>query len=47
MHSERTRSISNASSFLKTKYGYAPVVKIAEKNINTLIPDDRFIFVEP
>jgi len=46
-HSERTQSISNASSYLKTKYGYAPVVKIAEKNANTLIPDDRFIFVEP
>ncbi len=47
MHSEGTQSISNASSFLKTKYGYAPVVKIAQNNANSLIPDDRFIFVEP
>lgn len=48
----RTRSglskeITNITRFLKTKYGAMPVVRAIENDSTSLLPDERFIFVEP
>jgi DNA polymerase-4 len=41
-----SEGLSAAGSFLKTKYGCIPVVRVVEKDANTLVPDERFVFVE-
>jgi DNA polymerase IV len=41
------KGLNDISGFLKTKYGSMPVVRVVEKDTNTLLPDERFIFVEP
>ncbi len=38
---------SDISGFLRTKYGSMPVVRVVENDVSTLLPDERFIFVEP
>ena len=45
--SEFSRGLNDISGFLKTKYGSMPVVKVVENDVSTLLPDERFIFVEP
>ncbi len=47
VRSDVSKGLRDASGFLKTKYGGMPVVRVIEKNVNTLIPDERFVFVEP
>lgn len=42
-----SKEIGNMSSFLKTKYGAMPVVRAIEDDKASLLPDERFIFVEP
>jgi DNA polymerase IV len=39
-------SLNEIGSFLRTKYGCMPVVRVRENDVNTLLPDQRFIFVE-
>ncbi len=41
------KSMKDVSGFLKTKYGDLPLARIARKDGSTLLPDDRFVFVEP
>ena len=42
-----SKGLGDISGFLKTKYGSMPVVRVVENDVNTLLPDERFIFVEP
>jgi DNA polymerase IV len=44
--SDFSRGLNDISGFLKTKYGSMPVVKVVENDVSTLLPDERFIFVE-
>lgn len=41
------KSMKEIRGFLKTKYGSMPLARIARNDSGTLLPDDRFIFVEP
>jgi DNA polymerase IV len=41
------RSMKEVRGFLKTKYGSMPLVRAVRNDSGTLLPDDRFIFVEP
>ena len=45
--SSLSKEITNISGFLNTKYGPGQVVHAIRSTANTLLPDDRFIFVEP
>ena len=42
-----SKEIQNINGFLKTKYGTVPVVRAVQNNSGSLLPDERFIFVEP
>jgi DNA polymerase IV len=46
MRKDFSTSLNEIGSFLRTKYGCMPVVRVRENNVNTLLPDQRFIFVE-
>jgi hypothetical protein len=39
--------MADISGMLKTKYGSIPVGHVVENNTNTLLPDDRYVFVDP
>lgn len=41
------KSMKEIRGFLKTKYGTMPLARVVRNDSNTLLPDDRFIFVEP
>lgn len=41
------RSMKEIRGFLKTKYGSMPLARAVRNDGGTLLPDDRFIFVEP
>ncbi len=41
------KSMKEIREFLKTKYGSMPVARVVRNESRTLLPDDRFIFVEP
>ncbi len=41
------KGIKDVSGFLKTKYGAMPLARAVRNDSGTLLPDDRFIFVEP
>jgi hypothetical protein len=41
------KSMTEVRGFLKTKYGSMPLARVVENDSGTLLPDDRFIFVEP
>jgi DNA polymerase IV len=47
MRQDITARLHDMGSFLKTKYGCMPVVRVRENDMTTLLPDERFIFVEP
>ena len=38
--------LKEMGGFLKTKYGAMPLVRVRENDVNTLLPDERFVFVE-
>lgn len=41
------KSMKEIRGFLKTKYGSMPLARAVRNDGSTLLPDDRFIFVEP
>jgi nucleotidyltransferase/DNA polymerase involved in DNA repair len=41
------KSVADISGMLKTKYGSMQVGHFVEKNTNSLLPDDRYVFVDP
>ncbi|MDD3845188.1 MAG: hypothetical protein PHC90_02370 [Syntrophorhabdaceae bacterium] len=41
------KSMKDIRGFLKTKYGSMPIARVVRNDSGTLLPDDRFIFVEP
>lgn len=41
------KSMKEIRGFLKTKYGSMPLARVVRNDSGTLLPDDRFIFVEP
>jgi len=45
--SDLSKGIKDIRGFLKSKYGAIPVVRAVENNSSSLLPDERFIFVEP
>jgi nucleotidyltransferase/DNA polymerase involved in DNA repair len=47
LRSSLTKSMADISGMLKTKYGSIPVGHVVENNTNTLLPDDRYVFVDP
>jgi nucleotidyltransferase/DNA polymerase involved in DNA repair len=47
LRSNLPKSMADISGMLKTKYGSMPVGHIVENNTNTLLPDDRYVFVDP
>ncbi len=42
----RTTQLKEAKDYLRSKYGSMPVVKVREENVNTRLPERRFVFVE-
>ena len=46
MKQDFSTSLKEIGGFLRTKYGCMPVVRVRENDVNTLLPDRRFIFVE-
>ena len=46
MKQDFSTSLKEIGGFLRTKYGCMPVVRVRENDANTLLPDQRFIFVE-
>ena len=46
MKRDFSESLNEIGGFLRTKYGCMPVVRVRENDANTLLPDQRFIFVE-
>ena len=46
MKRDFSESLDEIGGFLRTKYGCMPVVRVRENDMNTLLPDRRFIFVE-
>jgi DNA polymerase IV len=47
MRQDIAARLHDMGSFLKAKYGCMPVVRVRENDMNALLPDERFIFVEP
>jgi nucleotidyltransferase/DNA polymerase involved in DNA repair len=47
LQSSLPRSMADISGILRTKYGSMPVGHIVENNANTLLPDDKYVFVDP
>jgi nucleotidyltransferase/DNA polymerase involved in DNA repair len=47
LRSSLTRSMADMSGLLRTKYGSMPVGRVVENNTKTLLPDDRYVFVDP
>lgn len=47
LRSSLPKSMADISGMLKTKYGSIPVGHVIENNINALLPDDRYVFVDP
>ncbi|MHB8111430.1 MAG: DNA polymerase Y family protein [Syntrophorhabdaceae bacterium] len=41
------KGMKEIRGFLKTKYGTMPLARAVRNDSSTLVPDDRFIFVEP
>ena len=41
------KGMKEIRGFLKTKYGTMPIARVMKNDSGTLLPDDRFIFVEP
>lgn len=41
------KSMAGIRGFLKTKYGSMPLMRVVGSDSGALLPDDRFIFVEP
>jgi len=46
-HTGIEKSMKDIRGFLKTKYGSMPLARVVRNDSGTLLPDDRFIFVEP
>ncbi len=40
-------NIAEISGFLRTKYGTMPVGRVIKNDSSTLLPDDRYVFVDP
>jgi len=47
LRSNLPKSMADIGGILKTKYGSMPVGHVVENNTNTLLPDDRYVFVDP
>jgi hypothetical protein len=45
--SSLSNKMQDINGFLKTKYGTTPVVRVVKNDSGSLLPDRRFIFVEP
>jgi DNA polymerase-4 len=43
----RSKAIKDIGGFLKTKYGSMPVVRVVRNGTSSLLPEERFLFVEP
>ncbi|OPY78030.1 MAG: DNA polymerase IV [Syntrophorhabdus sp. PtaU1.Bin153] len=43
----RSKAIKDIGGFLKTKYGSMPVVRVVHNDVGSLLPEERFLFVEP
>lgn len=43
----RSKAIKDIGGFLKTKYGSMPVVRVVHNDTSSLLPEERFLFVEP
>ncbi|HVN96455.1 MAG TPA: hypothetical protein VMT62_08500 [Syntrophorhabdaceae bacterium] len=42
-----SKSMADVSGFLKTKYGSMPVARVVRNDVGALLPDDKFMFVDP
>jgi len=47
LRSNLTGSMDDISGMLRTKYRSMPVGRVVENNTSSLLPDDRYVFVDP